>query len=83
MAENQVTPFSLSTADGQSLYAWHILPLPLYAQHEDALVKQPGGFCADITQTENLRLLREDPHARLVIYCSSARLPLLVFSALF
>ena len=83
MTENQVTPFSLSTADGQSLFAWHILPLPLYAQHEDALVNQPGGFCADVTQTENLRLMREDPHARLVIYCAYVRFLLTEFIALF
>ncbi len=69
--ENQVVPFSLETADGQTLFAWHILPLPLYAQHEDSLIKQPSGLCNDITQTENFKLLRQDPNSRLVIYCWS------------
>ena len=27
--KNQVTPFSLSTPDGETLHAWHILPLGL------------------------------------------------------
>ncbi|KAK0713977.1 Alpha/Beta hydrolase protein [Lasiosphaeria miniovina] len=67
-AKNQVTPFSLPTADGEVLYAWHILPLPLYGQHEAVLSAQSTGFCKDITQTENFRLLREDPTSRLVIY---------------
>lgn len=68
--ENQVTPFSLTTADNQTLYAWHILPLPLYAQHEATLSAQPGGFCEDITATENFRLLRDDPNAKLIISCT-------------
>ncbi|KAK0725216.1 Alpha/Beta hydrolase protein [Lasiosphaeris hirsuta] len=67
-AKNQVTPFSLSTEDGQSLYAWHVLPLPLYAQHEERVVAQASGFCNDITQTENFKILKADPVARLVIY---------------
>ncbi|KAK3346598.1 Alpha/Beta hydrolase protein [Lasiosphaeria hispida] len=67
-AKNQVTPFFLSTEDGQSLYAWHVLPLPLYAQHEEPLAAQPSGFCRDIFQTENFKLLKSDPNARLVIY---------------
>ena len=28
---NQVTPFSIATADGETLHAWHVLPLGLYA----------------------------------------------------
>ncbi|KAK3317818.1 Alpha/Beta hydrolase protein [Cercophora scortea] len=66
-AKNQVTPFSLTTVDNQTLYAWHILPLPLYAQHEDTLAAQPSGFCGDITQTENFKLLRDDPTSHLII----------------
>ncbi|AEO59832.1 hypothetical protein MYCTH_2308400 [Thermothelomyces thermophilus ATCC 42464] len=66
-AKNQVTPFYLTTADNQTLYAWHILPLPLYVQHEDKLSSQPSGFCHDITATENFRLLRDDPTAKLII----------------
>lgn len=29
---NQVTPFSLRSADGERLYAWHILPVELVSQ---------------------------------------------------
>ncbi|KAK3937200.1 Alpha/Beta hydrolase protein [Diplogelasinospora grovesii] len=67
-AKNQVTPFTLTTADGQSLYAWHILPLQVYAQHESELAAQDAGFCHKMTQSVNFKLLRDDPNARLVIY---------------
>ncbi|KAK4154245.1 Alpha/Beta hydrolase protein [Chaetomidium leptoderma] len=66
-AKNQVTPFHLTTADNETLYAWHILPLPVYSQHEAKLSSQPSGFSKDITTTENFRLLRDDPNAKLVI----------------
>ncbi|KAL2163343.1 hypothetical protein VTH06DRAFT_5400 [Thermothelomyces fergusii] len=64
-AKNQVTPFHLTTADNQTLYAWHILPLSLYAQHEDRLSSQPTGFCQDIAATENFRLLLHGNAAQL------------------
>lgn len=66
-----MTPFSLTTADNQTLYAWHVLPLPLYAQHEAALSSQPTGFSHDITATLNFRLLRDDPTSKLIISCES------------
>ncbi|KAL1837170.1 hypothetical protein VTJ49DRAFT_4180 [Mycothermus thermophilus] len=66
-AENQVTPFRITTPDGESLYAWHVLPLSIYAQHESTLSSQPGGLSPDITTTENFRLLRDDPNAKLII----------------
>ncbi|KAK3901566.1 Alpha/Beta hydrolase protein [Staphylotrichum tortipilum] len=66
-AKNQVTPFHLTTSDNETLYAWHILPLPLYAQHEASLSSQPSGPVPDITATENFRLLRDDPAAKLII----------------
>ncbi|KAK5657436.1 hypothetical protein OQA88_3008 [Cercophora sp. LCS_1] len=50
-AKNQVTPFSLKTCDDQTLYAWHVLPLPLYGRHEETLASQPTGFCPDFTKT--------------------------------
>ncbi|RKU41314.1 hypothetical protein DL546_004224 [Coniochaeta pulveracea] len=67
-AKNQVTPFSLATVDGESLYAWHVLPLPLYSKHEAELVAQSSGLVENIQQTLNFRLLREDPNARLVLF---------------
>jgi hypothetical protein len=39
-AKNQVTPFLLNTTDGEELYGWHILPIGLYAKHEDELLAQ-------------------------------------------
>lgn len=67
--ENQVTPFSLQTPDGETIYAWHIMPLPLYLQHEASVATQEIGFCNDFTQTESFRLLAGDPEARLIISC--------------
>ncbi|KAK1752968.1 Alpha/Beta hydrolase protein [Echria macrotheca] len=67
-AKCQVTPFSLKTCDSETLYAWHILPLKVYVEHEETLAAQETGFCRDITKTENFRLLREDPESRLIVY---------------
>ncbi|EGR47276.1 uncharacterized protein TRIREDRAFT_64620 [Trichoderma reesei QM6a] len=66
-AKNQVTPFALQTSDGETIYAWHILPLPLYLQHETTVATQDVGFCNDFTQTESFRLLSSDPEARFII----------------
>ncbi|KAL3590421.1 hypothetical protein FPOAC2_12612 [Fusarium poae] len=67
-ARNQVTPFSLKTPDGETIYAWHILPLPLYLKNEAIIESQEPGFSADFTKTESFRLLKEDPESRLVLY---------------
>ncbi|KAI0169427.1 alpha/beta-hydrolase [Hypoxylon sp. FL1284] len=67
-ARNQVTPFSLTTVDDESIYAWHILPLPTYLGHEDELQAQKPGFSDDVAKTVSFKLLRDDPEARLVIY---------------
>ncbi|XXH02963.1 glycylpeptide N-tetradecanoyltransferase [Hypoxylon texense] len=67
-ARNQVTPFSLTTVDEETIYAWHILPLPTYLRHEDKLQAQQPGFSDDITKTTSFKLLKDDPEARLVIY---------------
>jgi hypothetical protein len=68
-SENQITPFTLATADGESLYAWHILPLPLYSRHEDELSAQVSEHSTNIEESLNFKLLSEDPDARLLIYC--------------
>ncbi|KAH7155742.1 Alpha/Beta hydrolase protein [Dactylonectria estremocensis] len=67
-AQNQVTPFSMETSDGETIYAWHILPLPLYLQNEASIAAQAPGFSKDFSQTESFRLLKEDPESRLVLY---------------
>ncbi|KAK6841167.1 hypothetical protein PG987_002027 [Apiospora arundinis] len=70
---NQVTPFHLRTPDGETLHAWHVLPLGLYQQHEDRLVQEPSSVPApDVTQRLSFQLLRDDPEALLVLYFHGA-----------
>ncbi|KAM7211420.1 putative abhydrolase domain-containing protein 12 protein [Rhypophila decipiens] len=69
---NQVTPFTLSTPDGEMLHAWHILPLELYRQHQDALVQDPDGLAKDFKSRLSFKLLRDDPEALLVLYFHGA-----------
>ncbi|KAK4547159.1 hypothetical protein LTR36_001380 [Oleoguttula mirabilis] len=61
-AERQVTPFSLQTPDGETLYAWHILPVDVYARNERALrdEERPDGPAEDFTATSAFRLLTAD-----------------------
>ncbi|KAI0473543.1 alpha/beta-hydrolase [Xylariaceae sp. FL0804] len=67
-ARNQVTPFSLKSADGETIYAWHILPLATYLKHEEELQAiEPTGLSRDISKTESFKILKEDPAARLII----------------
>ncbi|KAI9712155.1 MAG: hypothetical protein M1812_006993 [Candelaria pacifica] len=60
-SENQVYPFNLSTPDGETLYAWHILPLGLYAENEAALIKQPEEPAQLASDDLSFRLLTENP----------------------
>lgn len=68
----QTTPFSIESSNGGSLYAWHILPIELYRQHELSLIAEPSGFASDITSRLAFKLLRDDPDARLVIHMHGA-----------
>ncbi len=69
---NQVTPFYISSSSGGTLYAWHILPIELYRQHESTLIAEPSGFVSDITSRTAFMLLRTDPDARLIIHMHGA-----------
>ncbi|KAH9861386.1 hypothetical protein J1614_011132 [Plenodomus biglobosus] len=69
---NQVTPFHLQTPDGETLHAWHILPLKTYSQHQAELRKEPAGLCSDIRQRLAFKLLQDDPTAQLVLYFHGA-----------
>ncbi|KAH0284892.1 alpha/beta-hydrolase, partial [Aureobasidium sp. EXF-3399] len=69
---NQVTPFNIKSASGGDLYAWHVLPLELYRQHEQKLLSQPSGFSSDITSRLGFQLLRDDPEAILVVHFHGA-----------
>lgn len=66
-AKNQITPFTFTTPDNETIHAWHILPLGLYAKHENELLQRPSGCAEDITRTKAFKLLRDDPESRLVI----------------
>ncbi|KAJ4860591.1 hypothetical protein T069G_05579 [Trichoderma breve] len=69
---NQVTPFTLDTSDGETLHAWHILPLGLYRTYEKELIAEPAGIALDITSRLGFKLLREDPESLLVLYFHGA-----------
>ncbi|KAL8871083.1 MAG: hypothetical protein Q9174_003014 [Haloplaca sp. 1 TL-2023] len=70
---NQVTPFRIRAADGgQELFAWHILPIEIYRQHESTLLSEPSGLVADMPARTAFRLLRDDPEALLVIHFHGA-----------
>jgi abhydrolase domain-containing protein 12 len=69
---NQVTPFELHTPDGETLHAWHILPLELYHRNEQALLKEKSGLAPEITTRLGFQLLRDDPQALLIIYLHGA-----------
>lgn len=74
-AERQVTPFNLETPDGETLYAWHVLPVDVYARNERALrgEERPAGPVEDFTTTSAFRLLTtEEPEpAKVVVTCAS------------
>jgi abhydrolase domain-containing protein 12 len=69
---NQATPFSIKSTDGETLYAWHILPVELYRKHELALIAEPSGFVSDITSRLAFKLLRDDPNTRLILHMHGA-----------
>ncbi|GAO13676.1 hypothetical protein UVI_02017790 [Ustilaginoidea virens] len=68
--EHQVAPFHLRTPDGNLIYAWHILPLPLYQKHQANIAQGASSDKAplDVAATESFRLLRSDPEAKLILY---------------
>ncbi len=68
----QTTPFSIPSSTGDTLYAWHILPVESYRQHEAALIAEPAGFALDVASRFAFQLLRDDPDARLVIHIHGA-----------
>lgn len=69
---NQVTPFHLTTPDGETLHSWHVLPLETYRKHEIALRSEPAGFCHNIEGRLGFSLLKDDPSTQLVIYFHGA-----------
>ncbi|KAL8704814.1 MAG: hypothetical protein Q9201_002046 [Fulgogasparrea decipioides] len=72
LLRNQVTPFTIESSEGEALYAWHILPIGLYRQHESALLAEPAGFVSDFKSRVSFNLLRDDPETRLIIHFHGA-----------
>lgn len=67
---HQVQPFTITTLDNETLFAWHILPLHLYHKHEKALKEQPefGLKPYEIaSESVGLQLLLNDPQATVVV----------------
>lgn len=67
---HQVQPFTVTTPDNVTLFAWHILPTHLYMQHEEALKAQDDFGQKPYDQaakTVGMRLLLEDPKATAVV----------------
>ena len=62
-------PFNIITPDNETIYAWHVMPLGLYAKHEYDILREDSGCAEDITQTKAFHLLKNDPESKLVINC--------------
>ncbi|RMX80031.1 hypothetical protein D0869_07866 [Hortaea werneckii] len=70
-SNKQVTPFNLPTPDGETLYAWHILPLDVYTRNAKSIQdegRRRDGPVDDFTQTKPFHLLTaNDPEPARVI----------------
>ncbi|KAF2402826.1 hypothetical protein EJ06DRAFT_505822 [Trichodelitschia bisporula] len=66
-APGQVTPFTISTPDGETLYGWHILPLDVYAAHADVLAANPPRTPEPFNSTFAAKLLSSDPSSRVIV----------------
>ncbi|KAL6243771.1 hypothetical protein RBB50_009205 [Rhinocladiella similis] len=67
---HQIQPFTITTPDNVTLFAWHILPLHLYRRHERSLKTQESFGLKpwnEARNTEGLRLLLEDLDATVVV----------------
>jgi abhydrolase domain-containing protein 12 len=77
-SKGQVTPFTIPTPDGQTLYAWHILPIDAYLRNEKALSEtvSPQGPVENFTTTLPYSLLSSTSSpARVVINCELSLVP--------
>lgn len=69
---NQVTPFQLTTPDGETLHVYHVLPLETYQENEKALRNEPTGLCHNFEKRLAFNLLSKDPSSKLVLYFHGA-----------
>jgi alpha-beta hydrolase superfamily lysophospholipase len=67
---HQIQPFTVTTPDNVTLFAWHLLPTHLYNEHEQELKNQPefGLQPWDVaSKSVGLQLLLNDPNANVVV----------------
>ncbi|KIX06690.1 uncharacterized protein Z518_04666 [Rhinocladiella mackenziei CBS 650.93] len=67
---HQVQPFTITTPDNVTLFAWHILPLRLYRKHEQALKAQSDSGLKPYeaaAKSVGIQLLLNDPQATVVV----------------
>ena len=76
-AKGQITAFNIRTPDGETLYAWHILPLDVYARNEKQLRDEPqaSGPVEDFESSLAFELLSLSPNSKVVVSCASPQLP--------
>jgi len=63
----QVTPFNISSPDGETLFAWHMVSLGAYVAHEDEFTAEPAGIRSNLRETVGFKILQNDPEARVII----------------
>jgi len=67
---HQIQPFTVTTPDNVTLFAWHILPTHLYKQHEKTLKEQDDFGLKDFgtaSKSVGLQLLLTNPKASVVV----------------
>ena len=64
-----MTPIYIKTPDGETLYAWHILPRALYAKYENELLEEDRTDIKEFTETLAFKLLTQDSNSKLIINC--------------
>jgi pimeloyl-ACP methyl ester carboxylesterase len=67
---HQVQPFTVRTPDNETIYAWHILPLHLYHEHQDELVDQNDfgpKTSESVIDTVAFKLLAGDTNAHVIL----------------
>ncbi|KAF2716438.1 alpha/beta-hydrolase [Polychaeton citri CBS 116435] len=62
-APGQVRPFSIVTSDGETLYAWHILPLDVYVKNEK-LLRSENRSIIDYQHSLAFKLLTGAQHGK-------------------
>ena len=68
--KGQVQPFVVSTPDGCSIYAWHIMPINVYKQHEEQLKSHASSESLPYhraAQQPGLQALFNDPNAIVLV----------------